>query len=231
MSRALTWNNLDQKEKEVWLNQLGEEGGEASEYLAITGGTLTGALTTPGITSTVGIVGRTMALTSTASILGALNVGGNITTGGTVVDAGVLNIHTMAMTSTASALGAFTIGGKLTANGGFDITTIAATSTASIAGAANIAGALTAIGGGVINSATNTTTLLVQHTALAGASFAPLKIVASTASQAFFHLSGAVMSTASINISAAQVAGVVLVRFDGAGGQGTGYLPIFKGIV
>lgn len=240
MSRTITWNNLDQREKEVWLDQLGKEGGEASEYLAITGGTLTGALTTPGLTSTAAITasagfnGRTMAMTSTASILGTLNVGGTITTGGTVVDAGVLNIHTMAMTSTASILGTLNVVGAVTTSGaisgGAAIAgrTFAMTSTASILGAANIGGAITGIGGAVLNSADVTNTLLLQHTTLAGASYAPLKIVASTASQAFFHLSGAVLSTASLVITAANCAGVVLVRFDGQGGAGIGYLPIFK---
>lgn len=136
MSRPLTWNNLDQKEKESWLNQLGQEGGEPAEYLSIAGGTLTGTLTTNGL--------------------------------------------------------------------------------------------MTGLSGAVLNGATTANLLTLQHTNLAGVSYAPVKIVASTASQVFMHFSGAVMSTASIIVTAANIAGVVAVRYDGQGGPGIGYLPFFK---
>ena len=62
------------------------------------------------------------------------------------------------------------------------------------------------------------------------ATVAPLQMVASTASQSFFDFRGAVFSTASINLAANKVAGVVLVQFAIGGVNRTGYLPIFLGV-
>ena len=212
MSRTLTWNNLDSKEKEVFLDQLGKEGGEDTEdtatFVLKVGDTMTGALSATALTSTSYMSARTLALTSTASALGTFTasaiVAGNASISGTVL-----------------------IGGKTVANA-MDVTILAATSTASILGAAIIGGTLTSKTGGTFNGADGTNPVLIQHTTLAGASCAPLKIVASTASQAFFFFSGAVMSTASLTITAANIAGVVAVQFNGEGGVGNGYLPIFK---
>lgn len=73
--------------------------------------------------------------------------------------------------------------------------------------------------------------LILNSSILGNASIAPLRVVASTASQAFFDFRGGVISTASINLSAAQIIGVVQAHFIGAGGEGQGFIPIFKGVV
>lgn len=119
----------------------------------------------------------------------------------------------------------FTVAGNLTVNGSLITpgsttgTTEAMTSIASIA-TANIYSPSAAL-----NS------LVLSSTVLGNATTAPLKVIASTASQTFFDFQGAVISTASLNLAANQMAGIIHVRFIGTGGQGQGFIPIFKGVV
>jgi len=72
---------------------------------------------------------------------------------------------------------------------------------------------------------------IVAKTSTSNTTIAPIRVEASAASGSFFHFVGAVISTASINISAAQTAGVIRVYLQGTGGNAVGYMPIFKGVV
>ena len=71
---------------------------------------------------------------------------------------------------------------------------------------------------------------LVHSTVLSSPTVAPVQIIVSTASGAFFDFRGAVASTASLNMAASQLAGMVKVVINGAGGYNVGYLPILKGV-
>lgn len=89
----------------------------------------------------------------------------------------------------------------------------------------------TGIAGTFKSTATLNQVLDISSTVLGGATIAPVRITASTASQAFFDFRGAVISTASINLAANTMAGVIQVWINGQGGPAIGYLPIFKGVV
>ena len=95
-----------------------------------------------------------------------------------------------------------------------------------LTGAATIANTLVAAAGVTLNPA-----LIAQQSVLGGATIAPLRIIASTASQAFFDFRGAIISTASLNVDQAQSAGVIPVWIDGTGGRTIGYIAISKGVV
>jgi hypothetical protein len=127
--------------------------------------------------------------------------------------------------------------------GALAVPTIGVTSNASVSGSLTVGGAFvgstfsfssnsTGLGGLVLGSnVTLTNALVIKNTVLGGPTTAPIQLVASTASQAFFDFQGAVISTASLNLAANQMAGVIKVWINGVGGQNVGYLPIFKGVV
>jgi len=81
------------------------------------------------------------------------------------------------------------------------------------------------------STATLTPTAIFGHTVLAGATIAPIRVIASTASAAFFDFRGAVISTASVSMTAATSAGYIKVWINGEGGANVGYIPILKGVV
>ena len=70
--------------------------------------------------------------------------------------------------------------------------------------------------------------LQLVHSVLQGATIAPLQIIASAASGAFVDFRGAVLSTASLAMTGANIVGLVPVWINGAGGANQGYLPIFN---
>ncbi len=127
--------------------------------------------------------------------------------------------------------GNLTVGGALTANGTFAVgafsptgllsgTNVAFTSIASIAEA------------NIYSAVATDNALILNSTVLSNPTVAPLKLIASTASQSFFNFVGAIGSTASLNLAANKVAAFVQVTFSGGpAGQGIGYLPIFTGVI
>ncbi len=141
----------------------------------------------------------TLAATSTVSLTGPLTVT-NALTG-----------STMALTGAASIVGNVRLGGQL--NG----TVIAMTSIASI-NAVNIYSTVATV---------NPLTVAFPAAALGGVTIAPITLIASTASQCFFDFRGAVISTASLALTAANVAGLVRVWFQGTAGNAAGWMPIF----
>ncbi len=95
----------------------------------------------------------------------------------------------------------------------------------------DVVGPITAIGTATLTSAvTLNNVLALQHSVIAGPTIAPLRIIASGASQAFIHFSGGIASTASLNLTGAQMAGIVRVFIDGVGGTAAGFIPVFKGV-
>lgn len=70
--------------------------------------------------------------------------------------------------------------------------------------------------------------LRVTQNALGGASIAPLRIIASAASQAVLAISGPLFSTASINLTAGQTAFVIPVYHETA--RVFGYINVSKGV-
>lgn len=79
-----------------------------------------------------------------------------------------------------------------------------------------------------VNGGTNANGLIVGNVATSGMTIAPLRVVASVASQAFISFSGAFMSTASINVAASQTAFVIPVYHQTQGV--VGYINVSKGV-
>jgi len=131
----------------------------------------------------------------------------------------LLKIRDGLQPTTSTTSGTLVGTGALTLTGNYTGTGILGASLASIAGAQ------------VYSTASLQNALVLTNNVLSSPTVAPLQMIASSASQAFFDFQGAVISTASLNLSAGQLAGMVQVRFIGTGGQGQGYIPIFKGIV
>ena len=80
-------------------------------------------------------------------------------------------------------------------------------------------------------SATNPLTLQHISTIIGGPTIAPLVVIASAASQTFLDFRGAVISTASLALTGANVVGLVRVWYQGSAGNGVGWLPIFKSTI
>jgi hypothetical protein len=143
---------------------------------------------------------------------------------------------------TVSDSGNFTITNNLTVSGTFSQGMVAATSQASLS-ALNVNGLLSgfqtaftsiaSIGqANVYSTASAVNALVLSSTVVGGPTNAPLQIIASAASQSFFNFTGAIISTASINLAANKVAGVIQVTFNGGpAGQGIGYMPLFTGVI
>ena len=74
---------------------------------------------------------------------------------------------------------------------------------------------------------TSTGGALKLKTSVSSATIAPLIVMASAASGAFFNFQGAVISTASLGVTGANVAALVRVWFNGSGGSGSGWMPIY----
>ena len=64
-----------------------------------------------------------------------------------------------------------------------------------------------------------------------GPTIAVLQLVASGASAAFFDFRGAVASTTSLGVTGANVAGLIRVWYQGAGGNAQGWMPIYSAAV
>lgn len=159
-----------------------------------------------------------------------VNVSGDTMTGN-------LEVPTVTVTGAATIAGpaqfvdevrgaTMNLSGAATITGPTQFTNELRAANAVLSGSATIAGGII-VGSGV----TLTAPVVIQNTVLAGATIAPVRIIASTASQAFFDFRGAVLSTASINLTAAQSAGFIQVWINGVGGANIGYIPIFKGVV
>lgn len=146
---------------------------------------------------------------------------------------GNLAVPTLAATSTVSLSGVLDVSGAVNLRSTATITgTLDVTGATNLRSTAAVTGVFSTTAGSNLNSnATLTTPVIAQHSTLGGATIAPIRVIASTASQSFFDFRGAVISTASINISAGQMAGAVQVWISGEGGPAIGYLPIFKGVI
>ena len=70
--------------------------------------------------------------------------------------------------------------------------------------------------------------LQLVHSVIQGATIAPLQIIASAASGAFFDFRGAVISTASLGVTGANIVGLARVWFQGSAGNAAGWMPIYK---
>ncbi len=149
----------------------------------------------------------TLVVTGAASVAGPVNFT-DIVRGATLV-----------LTGAASIAGNVRLGGQLNGLG------MALTSLASLSSTLNVGDTVTVASGVTLNPA-----VIAQQSVLGGATIAPIRIIASTASQAFFDFRGAVLSTASINMTGAQMAGAIPVWINGAGGPAIGYIPISKGV-
>jgi hypothetical protein len=57
---------------------------------------------------------------------------------------------------------------------------------------------------------------------------APIRVIASGASAAFLDFRGAVISTASLGVTGANVAGLIRVWYQGVAGNNTGWMPIYR---
>ena len=73
--------------------------------------------------------------------------------------------------------------------------------------------------------------LTLEHSVINGPTIAVLRLVASGASTPFFDFRGAVASTASLGVTAANVVGLVPVWFQGSGGNNKGWMPIYNAAV
>lgn len=73
--------------------------------------------------------------------------------------------------------------------------------------------------------------LVLEHSVINGPTIAVLRLVASGASTPFFDFRGAVASTASLGVTAANVVGLVPVWFQGSGGNNKGWMPIYNAAV
>lgn len=82
----------------------------------------------------------------------------------------------------------------------------------------------------ILSNASGTNPLTVQHvsTVIGGPTIAPIVVIASAASQTFMDFRGAVISTASLALTGANVVGLIRVWFQGEAGNAAGWLPIFK---
>ena len=98
-------------------------------------------------------------------------------------------------------------------------------STLNLSGAATLTGPTQLIANA---SGTNPVTIQFADTIIGGSTIAPLRMIASAASQAFIDFRGAIISTASLSLSGANVVGLVRVWFQGSAGNAAGWLPIFK---
>jgi hypothetical protein len=123
----------------------------------------------------------------------------------------------MALTSLASISATLNVGGQIKGVG------IALTSLVSIASTLNVGDTVTVSSGVTYNPA-----IVAQQGVLSDATIAPVRITASTASQAFLDFRGAVISTASLSLTGANVVGLVRVWYQGVAGNAAGWLPIFK---
>lgn len=73
--------------------------------------------------------------------------------------------------------------------------------------------------------------LTLTHSVINGPTTAVLQLVASGASAPLIDFRGAVASTASLALTGANIAGLVRVWYQGSGGNGQGWLPIFNAAV
>lgn len=78
------------------------------------------------------------------------------------------------------------------------------------------------------NTSTGPGLLVTKTVSASSPTIAPLRITMSTASGAFIDFRGAVISTASMGVTGANVVGLVRVWFQGPAGNAAGWLPIYK---
>ncbi len=134
------------------------------------------------------------------------------------------------MTGTLEVPG-FTATGTASLTGPIKVTNLIDGSTLSLSGNATITGNLNVLTKTtIIANASGTNPLTVQHvsTVIGGPTIAPIVVIASAASQAFLDFRGAVISTASLALTGANIAGLVRVWFQGSAGNAAGWLPIFS---
>ena len=127
--------------------------------------------------------------------------------------------------STLNLSGAATLTGPTQFTNEILSTTLVNSGNATITGSLNVIKAAT-----LMANASGANVLTLQHisTIIGGPTIAPLMMIASAASQAFIDFRGAVISTASLALTGANVVWLIRVWFKGNAGNAAGWLPIFK---
>ena len=127
--------------------------------------------------------------------------------------------------STLNLSGAATLTGPTQFTNELLSTTLVNSGNATITGNLNVVTVSTLQGSA---SGTNPVTIQFANTIIGGSTIAPIRLIASAASQAFIDFQGSIISTASLSLSGANVVGLVRVWFQGSAGNAAGWLPIFK---
>jgi hypothetical protein len=156
------------------------------------------------------------------TMTGTLEVPGFVATGTASLSA--VRVTNQILGSTMNLSGAATLTGPTQFTNELRSTTLVNSGNATITGSLNIATKAV-----IAANASGTNPLTVQHvsTVIGGPTIAPILVIASAASQAFIDFRGAVISTASLSLTGANIAGLVRVWFQGSAGNAAGWLPIF----
>ncbi len=157
------------------------------------------------------------------TMTGTLEVPGFIAT--STASLAAVRVTNQIIGSTLNLSGAATLTGPTQFTNELRSTTLVNSGNATITGNLDVATKVT-----IAANASGTNPLTVQHvsTVIGGPTIAPIVVIASAASQAFMDFRGAVISTASLALTGANVVGLVRVWFQGAAGNAAGWLPIFK---
>lgn len=158
------------------------------------------------------------------TMTGTLEVPGFIATSAASL-AGPVGVTGQIIGSTLNLSGAATLTGPTQFTNELRSTTLVNSGNATITGSLNVLATSNLVG-----NASGTNPVTIQHgdAILGGPTIAPLLLIASTASQAFVDFRGAVVSTASLSLTGANVVGLVRVWYQGSAGNAAGWLPIFK---
>lgn len=241
MGDAQTWNNMDDREKQGLVNSLRRQDQDTSTFVDVSGDTMTGTLEVPGFIAsstaslsavrvTNQIIGSTMNLSGAATLTGPTRfteemIGATLSITGAATLTGPTRFVNEIRGATMNLSGAATLTGPTQFTNEVLSTTLVNSGNATITGSLNVVTAST-----LVANASATNPLTVQHvsTIIGGSTIAPIRLIASAASQAFIDFQGAVISTASLSLSGANVVGLVRVWFQGSAGNAAGWLPIFK---
>ena len=241
MGDSQTWNNMDDREKQGLVDSLRKQAEDTGTFVDVAGDTMTGTLEVPGFiaTSTASltgpvrvtnqIVGSTLNLSGAATLTGPTRftnemIGATMSITGAVTLAGPTRFVNEIRGATMNLSGAVTLTGPTQFTNEVLSTTLVNSGNATITGNLNVVTQTI-----LAANASGTNPLTLQHisTIIGGSTIAPLVMIASAASQAFIDFRGAVISTASLSLTATNVAGLVRVWFQGSAGNAAGWLPIF----
>jgi hypothetical protein len=217
MGDSLSWNNMDDRERQGLIDSVRKQADDSGTFVNISGDTMTGTLGVPGFVATG--TASLSAVRVTNQILGStMNLSGAATLTGITQFTGEMRGATMNLSGAATLTGPTQFTNELRS------TTLVNSGNATITGSLNIATKAV-----IAANASGTNPLTVQHvsTVIGGPTIAPIVVIASAASQAFLDFRGAVISTASLALTGANIAGLVRVWFQGSAGNAAGWLPIF----